>query len=60
MGTFFNQEIEALAEEYGLTLKVVNYNRSAIFDREPVPIPKLQLFGLWVGQGSVAGITGDV
>ncbi len=48
MVTFFNQEIEALAEEYGLTLKVVNYNRSAIFDQESIPIPKLQLFGLWL------------
>ena len=48
MGTFFNKEFEALAEEYGLPLKQVNFNRHMLFDSGPVPIPKLELFGLWL------------
>ena len=48
MGTFFNKEFAALVEEYGLSLKQVTFNRHTLFDKVPVPIPKLDLFGLWL------------
>ena len=40
-------EIEALADEYGLPLKKVTFNRQTAFGLDPVRIPRLELFGLW-------------
>lgn len=53
IGKQMRDELAAFAEEYGLPPQKIHYNRLSSLSREPYPVPRFELFGLWKNEAAI-------